>query len=66
MTTQFTDDNGIGWNIENDAEVISGVLKEILAKPEVLAEKRARCAEAKKENLWTSRAAQVAEELTKA
>ncbi len=62
---QFTEDNGIGWNIENDAEVISGVLKEILAKPEVLAEKRRVCAEVKKKNLWTSRATQVAEELRK-
>ncbi len=60
---EFTEDNGIGWNIENDAAVISEVLQRILAEPGILPEKRRKCAEVKKENLWTARAEQVAGEL---
>ena len=62
---QFTEDNGIGWNIENRAEVISGVLKEILAKPALLQAKRERCAEVKQKHLWTARAKQVVGDLSK-
>ena len=60
---KFTEDNGIGWNMGNSAEAISGVLKEILEKPERLREIRRRCREVKRENLWTERAKQVAREL---
>ncbi len=60
---QFTEDNGIGWNIPNDAETIAGVLREIMASPELLEERRHRCALVKKRNLWTVRAKQVASEL---
>ena len=60
---EFTEDNDIGWNIENDGKDIAGVLKEILAKPEILLEKQKQCAAVKPKHLWTARAEQVAREL---
>lgn len=60
---QFTEESGIGWNIENRAEGIAALLREIREKPEMLEKKRERCAQVKPAHLWTARARQVAEEL---
>ena len=60
---RFTEENGTGWSIGYSAEAIAGVLRDILLDPGVLEQKRRCCAEAKKRNLWTCRAEQVAADL---
>lgn len=60
----FVEKNGIGWNIEYSASVIAETLKAIIDDPSVIVEKREKCAAAKKQNLWVSRAKQVSADLT--
>ena len=59
----FAEETGTGWSMDYSAEDISRTLRHILAHPEELAQKRAACREAKAQNLWTSRAEQVAADL---
>lgn len=59
----FVEENDIGWSIEYDAKTICRILNEIIRNPKILEEKRMNCIEAKKNNLWTSRAKQVAQDL---
>ena len=60
----FAEENGLGWNIEYSEEEISGVLKRILDDPSEIGEKINNCKEAKKRNLWTTRAQKVADDLS--
>ena len=59
----FVEENDIGWNIEYEAEAISNTLKEILSDPAVIERKRNNCKIVKNNNLWTTRAQQVASDL---
>ncbi len=61
---QFAEDQGLGWNIAYSADEISQVFREILTNPLLLMEKRQHCANAKKSNLWKSRAKEVEKDLT--
>ena len=60
----FAEETGTGWSMDYSAEDISRTLRHILSHPEELAQKRAACREAKARNLWTSRAKQVAADLS--
>lgn len=61
----FAAEKGIGWSVDFDADSIAAVLREILARPEMLREKQEACAAAKRENLWERRAETVAEGLVR-
>ena len=55
---------GYGWTIPFEEEAIRNTLREIIAHPEKLKEKRAAAAAGKEKHLWSARARQVAEGLT--
>ena len=63
--TKFVEETGTGWSMDYSAEDISRTLKHIISHPEELAQKRCACHQAKARNLWTSRAEQVASDLTR-
>jgi glycosyltransferase involved in cell wall biosynthesis len=54
---------GIGWSITNSEEAIRTAIEGILSSPSQLTEKQMASRLAKKENLWTTRARQVARDL---
>ena len=60
----FVEENGIGWNIDFNAGKIAETLKSVIDDPKELEEKRYNCRRVKAENLWTSRARQVAGDLS--
>ena len=60
----FVEDNNIGWNIDFNADKIAETLNSIINDPAELEEKKQNCKLVKKVNLWTSRAQQVAADLS--
>ena len=60
----FARDAGFGWSIPYETSAIRNLLTDILEHPERLEEKRKKAEELAPENLWTSRAKKVAEDLT--
>ena len=61
---QLVEENDIGWNVNFDHREVSEVFRKIIDDPGILKEKKANCARAKKINLWTVRAQQVANDLS--
>lgn len=59
----FVEKNGIGWNIDYDADAIAKVLNTVKSNPEVLEKIRDNCRRTKADNLWTVRAKTVASDL---
>ena len=53
----------IGWTLDYDAQAIAEQLRRCIEQPELLAEKRLRCQEAKPQHTWKARAEQVAQGL---
>ena len=60
----YVEQNDIGWNVAYNEKSICRALQEILEDPALIAQKRRNCAAVKQQNLWTSRAEQVAKELS--
>ncbi len=61
----FIEANGHGWVIPYDADAACALLREIIQKPELLSEKRRRCAQVKQEHLWINRARMIEQDLCK-
>ena len=59
----FIEKYDCGWTIPFDVNSISNVLCEIIKSPGILKEKEGKCIIAKGNNLWTTRATQVASDL---
>ena len=60
----FVEKHSIGWAIDNSSAEIQNLLEDLIAHPDKLQKKRERCSVVKRENTWTQRAKQVAEDLT--
>ena len=59
----FVERYDCGWVIPYDANSIVSILGEIIETPDILKKKKENCINAKNENLWTSRAIQVMNDL---
>lgn len=60
---EFTEKNGIGWQIEYTTEAFNQLLTNILHNPEQLEEKKQKCAEKAADHTWEKRAEKVAKDL---
>lgn len=60
---EFTEENGIGWQIEYTTEALKELLNKILQNPEELEEKKRICMEKIADNTWEKRAKKVAKDL---
>ena len=61
----FVEENNIGWNIEYEEKAISTVLQQIIDNKQELVSRIDNCKFVKQKNLWTSRAEQVVDDLTR-
>lgn len=63
VSGKFVEETGIGWSIENDEKSLKNCLREIIKKPDMLAEKRKNEIQILKFHTWEARARQVIHDL---